>query len=125
MKTRYYEFLKFALVGIVTFFIDYSTLFILTEYSGLNYLMSSAISFSISVLINYVLCLLFVFDGARNGWKQIALFVLSSIIGLCINQICMWLLVAKLAIYYMVAKILATIAVMFWNYVAKKKSLQI
>ena len=119
------EFIRFCFVGGLTFFVDYGLLFYLTEYLKINYLTSSAISFSIAVIVNYILCLKFVFINGKNGYKQIFLFILSSVAGLGINQLCMFFFVEILTIYYLIAKILATIIVTLWNYVTKKKSIEL
>ena len=68
---------------------------ILTEICGINYLVSSGISFTVSVIFNYVLSVRWVFDvsGGRNKRKDFIVFVVLSVIGLGINQVMMWLLV--------------------------------
>ena len=117
------EFIRFCIVGVITFVIDYGLLYVLTERFGYSYLISSGIAFTVAVLINYVLCLLYVFKNSRNGIKQISIFVLTSIIGLLLNQICMWLFVETFDLYYMFAKIGATGIVMIWNFVTKRLAL--
>ena len=47
--------------------------------------------------------------------------IFTSVIGLGLNELVMWGLMKKLAMYYMLAKIVATIVVMIWNYIAKRK----
>ena len=55
--------------------------------------------------------------------KQISLFMESIVVGLGINNLCMWMLVEKIEIYYMMAaKIVATAIVTLWNYVMKRKA---
>ncbi len=114
------EFLSFCIVGAITFLFDYGLLYLLTEYIGLSYLLSSALAFSVAVVINYILCQRFVFAGAKNGVKQLTLFAITSVIGLGINQLCMWAFVECVSMHYMLAKIFATGIVTVWNYVTKK-----
>ena len=64
MPSRFHEILRFLLVGGGCFLLDYGLLYVLTEYAGLYYLLSSGISFSVSVFVNYRLCLIYVFHGA-------------------------------------------------------------
>lgn len=118
------EIISFCLVGVFTFGLDYGALYFCTEILGINYLYSAGLSFSLAVLINYVLCLKFVFtlQGRQTG-KGLMFFVLASMVGLGLNQFCMWFLVEKQGIYYLLAKIVATGIVMVWNYVAKKRAI--
>jgi putative flippase GtrA len=121
---RIKEFIKFAINGGISFAVDFGILYVLTEFCGVYYLISAAVSFTASVVVNYVICVLWVFEGAKNtGSKAKFIFIASSVIGLGFNQILMWLFVSKFGIYYMTAKIIATIIVMFWNYIAKRKAI--
>ena len=124
-KARQKEIIRFLVVGGGCFLIEYGSLFFFTEALHIYYLYSSALAFIISVLINYWLCVKYVFANAgRQNRKQASLFIGSSIGGLGINQLCMWLLVEKGGIYYMLAKIVAAGVVMVWNYVLKRKAVK-
>jgi len=114
------EILQFCFVGSFTFLIDCGLLYVLTEYTLLGYFLSAAVAFSIAVVINYILCLKYVFVSALNGKKQFFYFVMTSIVGLGLNQICMWMFVELLSFYYLIAKVGSTIIVTLWNYVTKK-----
>ncbi len=81
-------------------------------------------SFSLAVVVNYVLCLVFVFNNAQNGFKQVVIFVITSFIGLFLNQLVMWIFVEILLLHYMIAKIGVTGIVMIWNFVTKKMALK-
>ncbi len=118
------EFIKFCTAGIITFIIDYGLLFILTELWHLNYLISSAFAFTIAVIINYLLCRLFVFPKGQFTLTQFLSFIFVSIIGLLLNQFCMWFFVEVIKLYYLIAKIVATAIVTLWNYIFKKKALK-
>ena len=124
-RDQLFEILRFAIVGGASFLVDYALLYICTEWLGIHYLYSAAISFTVSVIVNYWLCVVFVFTGAgKQTGRQAALFIGSSIVGLGINQVCMWLFVEKFGLHYMLAKIGATVIVMFWNYVMKRKAVR-
>ena len=48
------------------------------------------------------------------------IFIVFSVLGLLLNNLIMWITVDFLSIYYLLAKILATIIVMVFNFVTRK-----
>ena len=67
MKKLFEQIIKFGLVGFLCFFIDYGIMVFLTEIVNINYLISSGISFTVSVIVNYILSLTFVFDTKKGN----------------------------------------------------------
>ena len=126
MKKLIQQILKFGVVGVIAFLIDYGLLYVFTDWCGIYYLVSSIMSFSISVVFNYIASVVWVFDVNKKYSKlrNFVLFVVFSVIGLGINQLIMWLGVEKLNIYYMIVKLGATAIVMVWNFITRKKFLE-
>ena len=112
----------FGIVGIICFIIDYGLMIILTEVVGLTYLVSCALSFIISTIVNYILSMRYVFESKENVNKTVEfiLFVIMSTSGLGLTELLMFLAVDKLNIYYMISKIVVTGIVMFYNFVTRK-----
>lgn len=119
-KERFWEIVRFLAVGGGCFLLDYGLLFALTEYGGISYLYSSAVSFTVSLVVNYVLCVTVVFRARHQTPKQAALFLITSVMGLAINQLCMWFFVEMAGLWYMIAKIGAAAVVTIWNYITKR-----
>ena len=114
--------IKFGFVGFLCFFIDWGIMVFLTEVFGINPLISSTISFTVSVTVNYILSVTFVFETDKNANKgsQFVIFVLLSIVGLGVNELCMWLGTDLLVIHYMITKVGATAVVMVYNFITRK-----
>lgn len=116
------QMIKFGFVGFLCFFIDWGIMVFLTEVFGINPLISSTISFTVSVTVNYILSVTFVFETDKNANKgsQFVIFVLLSIVGLGVNELCMWLGTDLLGIHYMITKVGATAVVMVYNFITRK-----
>lgn len=116
------QIMRFAVVGGTAFLIDYGVLFVLNELLGVHYIVASALSFSISVIYNYVLSIFWVFDPNEEQSKQeqFIVFMVLSIIGLGINTLIMWISVDKFGINVMISKIFATAVVMVYNFITRK-----
>lgn len=121
MKKLFEQIIKFGIVGFIAFLIDYSVLYILTEFLNFHYLISATISFIVSLVFNYIASIKWVFDAdKKQTLKEIVIFVILSVIGLLINHIVMFIMVDKIHIHYMITKIFATIIVMIWNFITRK-----
>ena len=121
-RERFLEFVRFCFVGGLSLLVDYAVLFSLTEWAGMYYLHSSAISFGVSVVFNYWLCVRYVFKGAKKQTpRQAVIFFSTGVVGLGLNQLCMWFFVDGAGLHYLIAKLGATVIVTAWNYVTKRK----
>ena len=105
------QIIRFAFVGGGAFVIDYGVRIFLTEVGGLNYLISSAISFTVSVIFNYIMSVKWVFNvsGERSQTQDFAVFIVLR-----------WIAVDKFHIFYMISKIGATAIVMVYNFITRK-----
>ena len=115
MKKLIAQFMKFGIVGVIAFLIDYGLMVALTEFFGVPYLISNTISFTVSVVFNYVASMRYVFER-----REFIIFVVLSIIGLILNDLFMWLFVSVWFIDYRIAKIIVTVLVAIWNFVTRK-----
>ena len=123
-KDRFMEIVRFCFVGGLSLIVDCGILYGLTDFFGVHYLYSAAISFTASVIFNYWLCVVYVFKGAKKQTpKQATIFIGSSGVGLGLNQVCMYFFVEIILLHYMIAKLGATVIVTLWYYVMKRKAI--
>ena len=127
MKKLFSQLIKFGLVGGIAFLIDYGIMVFLTEVFKIPSLISAAISFTVSVIFNYIASVKWVFDVDKeknSKTKELAVFILLSVVGLGINELIMWIMDKEFGIYYMISKIVATIVVMCYNFITRKLFLE-
>ena len=116
------QIFKFAIVGVVATLIDFLFLYIFREFFKFPVVLANTLSFVISVIYNYTASVKWVFDvnKEKSAKKQFITFIIFSVIGLLINDLIMWISVDQLNIYYLLAKIIATLIVMVFNFVSRK-----
>lgn len=125
MRKLIEQIMKFGVVGVIAFVIDYGLMVLLTEAAGIDYLVSATVSFVVSVTFNYFASMRYVFTHKEglSRRREFLIFVILSVIGLIINDACMYLGTDVLAVDYRITKIGATFIVMVWNFVTRKKFL--
>ena len=134
MKKIFEQFLKFGLVGIICFFIDF-IIYNIFNYLGFNYLISGLIGFVTSVIFNYILSMKFVFKHNDNmsRQKELTIFIILSVIGLIINELILYLLIDmiypkwnlisnifNLDLWKIISKLFSTGVVMVYNFISRK-----
>ncbi len=133
-KSRAAEVIRFALTGGVCFVVELAILILLKGRFGVDTLIATPIAFLVSVILNYLLCVIWVFRGEKNrGAGTKAGFLITSLIGLGLNELLMLLFRVTLGEdqviltlgsreinMYVLNKCLATLIVMIWNYFSKR-----
>jgi len=116
------QMLKFSVVGITAFLIDYVLLWVFTEFVGFDYTVSNILSYTIGTIYNYVLSVRWVFSVRSKHSQRVIfiVFVVLSLIGLGLNQLLLVVLVELGGWGYMLAKLVASIIVSIYNYVTRK-----
>ena len=123
------QIIHFSIVGGLTTGLDFILLALLTEIVKIPYYISNIFSFSVSLIINYLLSIHYGLVRYRNYFlqknnhskiKNIFSFFGLSIIGLIINQIILVLLTQRLGVFYVFSKVISTGIVMMWNFISKK-----
>lgn len=120
------QIFKFGIVGVIATIIDFVFLYIFKDICGLGLLISNTLAFVISVIYNYIASMMFVFDvdKSKSKIKNFVIFVICSFIGLLLNDLIVYLITDKLGIYYMISKVVATVFVMVFNFVTRKRFLE-
>lgn len=120
------QIFRFGIVGVIATLIDFIFLYFFKELCNFSIVFSNTLSFVISVLYNYWASLTFVFDvnQEKSKKKNFVIFIVCSLIGLLINDAIVWIVTDFIHIYYMISKVIATIVVMVFNFITRKKFLE-
>jgi putative flippase GtrA len=114
--------IKYVFVGGVCTLLDFGLLFLLTHFCEVNYLVSSVISFLAATVLNYYLCIWWIFDvrTVQNRYREFIYYLIITGVGLSINTLVIWCLTEYLQLYFMVSKLSAACVTYWWNFWARK-----
>lgn len=135
MKKLIDQILKFGVVGVFAFIIDYGIFVILANGLHIHYLIANIFGFTISLVFNYIMSMKFVFARKEGVDKrrEFMTFAILSLVGLGINELI--ILGCVDGIYYnnaalqnlfdvafakQAGKIVATGVVMVYNFISRK-----
>ncbi len=115
-KCHYKRFSKFSTVGVINTIIDFSVFYILYEYFGFYYLFAHIFAFLIAVINSFIINAIWTFKALnfKQVIRQVSLFIIVSVFGLCISSLVIYIAQGYMNIY--LAKILAAISALSWNY---------
>ena len=123
------EFIRYAIVGGIAFIADFGTLVLsqeclLKRFAGGVYV-ATVLGFVVGLSVNYALSLTFVFTQRKDRGKgrsigAFLIFGLIGLLGLLWTELGMWIGIELFKANYMRVKILVTIGVLAWNYLARK-----
>ena len=116
------QLFRYTFVGGVAFIFDFGSLFILTEYFNVYYLISAAIAFLLGLTINYFLSIIWVFKkrAIKSKYIEFVIFTLIGIFGLALNEFLMWSFTEILNTHYLFSKLISTALVYLWNFFIRK-----
>lgn len=116
------QLFRYIFVGGAAFIVDFGSLFILTDFFGIYYLVSAAIAFILGLIVNYLLSISWVFNNRKlnSSTMEFGVFSLIGMVGLGLNEVFIWFFTAEVGFYYLISKIISAIIVLFWNFFARK-----
>lgn len=135
MQSLLTQIAKFGLVGVLATVIDFLVMILLHELLGIDAVVSAGISFTVSLVFNYLASMRYVFKRRDDLSRahEMAIFLLLSLIGLALNELIMYVgqlvleshgIPFQEGLMYVAIKVLATGIVMIWNFVSRKKWLE-
>ena len=122
-KNGFLQFLRYLFVGGIATVVDWGVLFLLTDFVHIYHMVSAIIAFIAGLITNFFLSKLLVFkanEARVNPVMEFISYAVIGVIGLGITELIMFLFTNCWNIHYMVSKVIATVIVLAWNYIARK-----
>ncbi|MFC5300310.1 GtrA family protein [Azospira restricta] len=119
------QFLSYVAVGGTAFVVDFGVLYFLTEHLGVHYLGSATAGFLTGLVVNYLLCIVLIFDfrAIDKAAHEFGLFAVIGIAGLLLNNSLLWLLTELAGFHYLASKLVAAALVLIFNFTLRRQLL--
>jgi putative flippase GtrA len=116
------QIFRYGLVVAIAFPIDIGLLYVFTDKLHIYYVLSAILSFSISMVANYALSVIWVFSQRtkRALWKEAVMFSFVGFVGLGLTALLIWFFTSVIGIHYIVSKLIAVAFVFFWSFGARR-----
>ncbi len=116
------QFFRYAFVGGIATVVDWGVQYLVTTI-GVHYLISAVFAFLAGLTVNFCLSKMFVFNSQTAKMGNVSEFIsygVIGIIGLGITLGLMFLITDIAKLHFMASKVITTLIVLFWNYLARK-----
>ena len=135
MKKLLEQIFKFAIVGGISFVVDFLVYTVMCNVLNIHYIIAGVAGFTVSVIVNYILSMKFVFVSKEDMRKdkEFVIFVVLSLIGMLLNSVILYICIDLIYMNWMwlmqilpikwmniAAKVIATGIVMVYNFVTRK-----
>jgi putative flippase GtrA len=114
--------IRYAAAGSCAFALDFFALFFLTSCCRVHYLASAALAFALGVTASYALSVTWAADRQKikDRWSEFVIFAAIGTGGLLLNEAFIWFFTDIVLVYYLVSKVLSSVFVHIYNFVARK-----
>jgi putative flippase GtrA len=114
-----FKFLKFAVVGTSGVLVDFSITYLAKEKLGIQKYVANAMGFSVAATTNFFLNRIWTFQSNDpQVVQQWVKFFVIAVIGLGLNTIMIWYAHQRKGHNFYLAKAVAIVLVMIWNFIA-------
>lgn len=117
-----HQFVRYFFSGGIAFCVDFLLMMLLHEKCSLPAEIAGTVSFAVGLVITYLLSVFWIFNQHRfeSRLMEFVGFALIGVVGLGLTYVIMYFFSNSLQISYLIAKIISTIIVTLWNFLAKK-----
>jgi putative flippase GtrA len=111
---------KYGAIASLGLIIDFALVIALIELFGIFYLLAVSIGFTGGLLVTFKLSEMYIFNKSKHSNnKTFILFGVIGVIGLLLLSFFMFILTGLMGLNYLLAKIISTVVVFAWNFLAR------
>lgn len=120
MNENIRQFVIYLFVGACATIVEWVVFYVLRHPIYIHYMLATTIAFILSTFANWLIGKWLLFRQKQNVWKELMKIYATSAAGLLMNLLIMWIAIDLIGIQDMIAKIIATGMVFFWNFLVRK-----
>jgi putative flippase GtrA len=116
------QMIRYGIVGMAAFLVDFGVLVFLSEIAGMHYLLAAVWGFLGGLTTNYLLSIHWVFSNRTmpDPRAEFTVFALVGIGGLLVTEVVLWSGTELVGLDYRISKIVAVAIVLLWNFGLRK-----
>jgi putative flippase GtrA len=112
------KLIKFSAVGAVGTLAHYSVLICLVQLLAVNVVVASSCGAIVGALVNYFINYKWTFNSNKRHSEAMVKFFAVASVGFVMNGLLMMLFTKVLVLHYLLAQVVTTGIVLFWNFLA-------
>lgn len=116
------QFIRYFISGSIGAGCDIAIFSFLTFFLDINYLISNAAGFFFSLVLTYVLNVIWVFSGSKikDRKREFLIFMILCLVSLAISESLLFTFVSFLGMNELISKMIVTLAVVAYNFTVRK-----
>jgi len=115
------QFIRYGFVAVAAFAVDFGVYALEVRGFNIQPVLAATFSFTLGLIVNYLLSVRWVFaQRSRSRRFEIITFFAIGLVGLGLTDFIIWALAIRMNQDELIAKLIATAIVFFWNFGARK-----
>jgi putative flippase GtrA len=116
------QLIRYGLVVAIAAPIDFGGYVLLATKYDMDYVLASVISFTASLIVNYFLCIKWIWTEHSNRQKHVdaMMFFLIGLVGLALTAFLVWIFTSVANLNYIVAKLVTFMIVFVWSFGSRR-----
>jgi putative flippase GtrA len=115
------QMIRYVITGLSSAVIEFTLLYIFKDVAGLQVIAANSAAMTIVFWFNFLMNRYWSFKSRMKLQKQLVMYFFLFLFNLLASDIVMYLLIEKLSMQYLIAKVFAIGAMVCWNFVLYKK----